>query len=93
MSAGTTRSSLRKPARSPARAAARCPGRAIPTERRIVARLRAGDPEAFALIYGRWYEPMRRLAATYVRCEAQDVVQDVFLTLWRVARRSVSGRR
>jgi hypothetical protein len=83
MSAGTTRSSLRKPARSPARAAARCPGRAIPTERRIVARLRAGDPEAFALIYGRWY----------VRCEAQDVVQDVFLTLWRVARRSVSGRR
>jgi RNA polymerase sigma factor (sigma-70 family) len=83
MSRGTTRSSQRKPARSPARAAARCPGRATAADRRVVARLRAGDPEAFAQIYRRWYEPMRRLAATYVQCEAQDIVQEVFLTLWR----------
>jgi RNA polymerase sigma factor (sigma-70 family) len=83
MSRGTTRSSQRKPARSPARAPARCPGRATAADRRVVARLRAGDPEAFALIYRRWYEPMRRAAATYVQCEAQDIVQDVFLTLWR----------
>jgi RNA polymerase sigma factor (sigma-70 family) len=53
------------------------------SERDIVRQLRAGDEEAFDLVYARWYEPMRRLAASYVRGEAQDVVQDVFLSLWR----------
>jgi DNA-directed RNA polymerase specialized sigma24 family protein len=83
MSRGTTRPSGGKSARLPGRVAARCPGRDAAAEGRLVARVRTGDVAAFALLYERWYEPMRRLAATYVRSEAQDIVQDVFLALWR----------
>lgn len=91
MSRGTPRSSRRKPARPPERAGARCPKSSTAAERRVVARLRAGDPGAFAEVYQTWYEPMCRLAATYVRSEASDIAQDIFLTLWR-GRASLSVR-
>ncbi|HZS57723.1 MAG TPA: sigma-70 family RNA polymerase sigma factor [Gemmatimonadaceae bacterium] len=78
MSRGTTRRRRNsKSARSPVRA------RVTQAERDIVRRLRAGDEDAFDVVYERWHEPMRRLAASYVRGEAQDVVHDVFLNLWR----------
>lgn len=47
----------------------------------LVARLRAGDEEAFVLLVERYHAPLLRLAATMVpnRAVAEEVVQDTWL--------------
>jgi RNA polymerase sigma-70 factor (ECF subfamily) len=51
----------------------------------LVARLRAGDEQAFAGLVERYHSPMVRLAATYVpnRAVAEEVVQDTWLGVLR----------
>ena len=51
----------------------------------LVARLRAGDEEAFATVFRIWYALLVRFAERIVgdRARAEDVVQDTLLQLWR----------
>lgn len=51
----------------------------------LVSRTRAGDLEAFEELLGRHEENLLRLAFRFVRNEhdAQEVLQDVFVTTWR----------
>jgi RNA polymerase sigma-70 factor (ECF subfamily) len=56
-----------------------------PNDDALVARTRAGDLGAFEELMGRHGETLLRLAFRYVRNEhdAQEVLQDVFVTTWR----------
>ncbi len=58
--------------------------RAMPDDA-LVARTRAGDTAAFEVLLGRHELDLLRLAFRFVRNheDAQEVVQDVFLTTWR----------
>jgi RNA polymerase sigma-70 factor, ECF subfamily len=51
----------------------------------LVARLRAGDEQAFAALVGRYHGPLLRLAATFVpnRAVAEEVVQETWLAVLR----------
>jgi RNA polymerase sigma-70 factor (ECF subfamily) len=51
----------------------------------LVSRTRTGDVEAFAHLLGRHEQTLFRLARRYVHDEhdAQEVMQDVFMTTWR----------
>lgn len=51
----------------------------------LVARAASGDVRAFEQLVGRYQAPMYRLALRMLadRGDAEDVVQDVFLTAWR----------
>ena len=51
----------------------------------LVARAREGDVTAFEVLLQRYQTPMYRLAARMLgnRTDAEDVVQEVFLTAWR----------
>jgi RNA polymerase sigma-70 factor (ECF subfamily) len=51
----------------------------------LVARLRAGDSDAFATVFRAHYGALVRLAEAMLggRAPAEDVVQDVMLELWR----------
>ena len=51
----------------------------------LLARLRAGDEAAFAVLVDRYHGPMLRLAATFVpsRAVAEEVVQDTWLGVFR----------
>jgi RNA polymerase sigma-70 factor, ECF subfamily len=51
----------------------------------LVARLQAGDEEAFVTLVDRFHAPMLRLAANYVpnRAVAEEVVQDTWIGVVR----------
>ncbi len=51
----------------------------------LVARLSAGDDDAFATVFRAWYVPLVRFAERVVgdRARAEEVVQDTLLQLWR----------
>ncbi len=52
----------------------------------LVARVRAGDPTAFAAIHARYRQPLQAFAAAQLgsrRDEAEDVVQDAFVRAYR----------
>lgn len=54
-------------------------------EQSLIAEIRAGDEGAFELLYTRYHDRLWRFAYGYLRSSeiAEDVVQDVFLSLWR----------
>jgi RNA polymerase sigma-70 factor (ECF subfamily) len=54
-------------------------------ERAMVACIRAGDGKAFDTMVVMYYEPMLRLAVSYLylRESAEEVVQDVLLAIWQ----------
>lgn len=58
---------------------------ALPHDDVIVARLRAGDEAAFAMVLDAWTRGMMRTARTYVATHdsAEDVVQDTWLAVIR----------
>jgi RNA polymerase sigma-70 factor (ECF subfamily) len=60
-------------------------GRASQEDLRLVARLRAGDPDAFMLLVERHQPAMLRIARMYVssRAIAEEVVQDAWLGVLR----------
>lgn len=55
-----------------------------PTERGVVERIRVGDEEVFEAVYRSAYAPLWRFAVRLVQSRdgANDVVQDVFLSIW-----------
>lgn len=55
-----------------------------PAVQQTVAAIRAGDPSAFDALVVAHYEPLLRLAFSYLgsRESAEEVVQDVFLRIW-----------
>ncbi|HKG94291.1 MAG TPA: sigma-70 family RNA polymerase sigma factor [Gemmatimonadaceae bacterium] len=54
-------------------------------ESELLARIRAGDESACETLYLAYHEPLWKFAYGYVRSRdvAEELVQDVFLTLWR----------
>jgi len=54
-------------------------------EKHLLERIRAGDPEAFVQVFQRYHDALLRFARAGLHgaAEAEDVVQDVFLRLWR----------
>jgi RNA polymerase sigma-70 factor (ECF subfamily) len=57
-----------------------------PTDEALVARVVAGDAAAFSLLYDRYDRPVYAMAAHLLGAvEAEDVVQEAFLRLWRNA--------
>ena len=63
-------------------------------DRQLVARVVEGDAEALEALYGRYGRPCYGLARRILADEqlAQDVVQEVFLVLWRDAGRFDASR-
>jgi RNA polymerase sigma-70 factor, ECF subfamily len=59
--------------------------RAVDDDEELVARVRAGDEQAFATLVGRHNDAMLRVAASYVpnRAVAEEVVQDTWLGVVR----------
>jgi RNA polymerase sigma-70 factor, ECF subfamily len=57
----------------------------VSEDEQLLARLRAGDEEAFVALVGRYHDSMLRLARTYVssRAVAEEVVQDTWLGVVR----------
>jgi RNA polymerase sigma-70 factor (ECF subfamily) len=57
------------------------------TDARLLRRVASGDREAFAQLYSRFSRPLysTSLQILYDVAEAQDVVHDVFITLWEKA--------
>lgn len=57
---------------------------ALVAERLLVARVRAGDPLAFEVIFRRYHRELCTVAERIAgsRAAAEDVVQDVFLRVW-----------
>jgi RNA polymerase sigma-70 factor, ECF subfamily len=54
------------------------------TDEALVARFAAGDLTAFSLLYDRYQRPVYVMAAHLLgAAEAEEIVQDVFLRLWR----------
>lgn len=53
-------------------------------EQQLIARIRAGDEEAFGALYLAHHDALWRFAYGYVRSRdvAEELVQDVFLALW-----------
>lgn len=54
-------------------------------DKTLVAKLKGGDRNAFTAIYNRYWDKLYALAYSHLKTEAatEEVVQDVFLTLWR----------
>lgn len=54
-------------------------------ESALVGRVRDGDPDALAALFHAYYDPLCRFAERYTQSDAvaEDVVQGVFLDLWR----------
>ena len=65
-----------------------------PTDQQLLDRLRDGDEHAFELLFRSYYPGMLRFAHAQLgdRREAEDVVHDVFLHVWRERERLVSDR-
>lgn len=59
-----------------------------PTDEILLQRIALGDEEAFSLLYDRYGKPAYSLARRIVGDggEAEDVIQDAFLNIWRMAR-------
>ena len=59
--------------------------RGTPQSRELVERIRRGDAGAFRELFESCFEPLRRYAYRMLRSreEAEDVVHDVFLRVWR----------
>ena len=57
----------------------------VERDRDYVTRIRAGDYDAFVAVFRAYYGPAREFAGRLLRDEdaAEDVVQDVFFTIWR----------
>jgi RNA polymerase sigma-70 factor (ECF subfamily) len=57
----------------------------VDDDRALLERLRAGDADAFDAIFRAWYAPLVRVATrlTGAPASGEEVVQDVFLELWR----------
>jgi RNA polymerase sigma-70 factor (ECF subfamily) len=68
--------------------------RAGPDDRALVVRVVSGDAAALEALYARYGRPCYGLARRILTDEqlAQDVVQEVFLTVWRDAGRFDAGR-
>jgi RNA polymerase sigma factor (sigma-70 family) len=62
-------------------------------ERLLLDRLAKGDPDAFDLIYRKYFDAVHRNACMLLKdaSEAEDVVQETFLSFWR-SRQSMEGR-
>ena len=63
------------------------PARALPSradDAALVERVRAGDPNAFGILYDRWFDRVHDLAYRILwdREAAADVAQDAFLSAW-----------
>src|SRR5215208_3414135 len=57
-----------------------------PTDETLVARVAVGDLAAFSLLYERYERPVYVMATHLLgAAEAEDVVQEAFLRLWRSA--------
>lgn len=54
------------------------------TDPMLAERIRAGDIDAFASVFHRYYEPLVRAAFSYMQARdtAEDVVQDVLVAVW-----------
>lgn len=54
-------------------------------DQEVMARISAGDEAAFEAVFRQHYSPLCDYAFSYVRvrAEAEDIVQSVFLALWR----------
>jgi RNA polymerase sigma factor (sigma-70 family) len=64
---------------------------ALPTDERLVAAVRAGDDDAYALIVARYRQPLLGFAARLLggsHADAEDVVQDAFIRALRGLRAS-----
>lgn len=73
--------------------AARLGARPEASDEALVARVAQGDARAFEAVYRRYGREVYVLAAHVVGpARAEDVVQEVFTTLWRQARRYDPGR-
>lgn len=61
------------------------PTRAAWDDAALVRALAADDEQAFAELYERYWEPLHAQACRKLRCslEAEEIVQDLFVTLWR----------
>lgn len=55
------------------------------TDTSLVERVRAGDPDAFGVLYDRWFDRLHDLAyrILYDTDAAADVAQDAFISAWR----------
>jgi RNA polymerase sigma-70 factor (ECF subfamily) len=64
------------------------------SDQQLLERLRAGDEQAFELLFRSYYPGLLRFAHAHLgdRGEAEDVVHDVFLRVWR-ERERVGGDR
>lgn len=52
-------------------------------DREILKRLKAGDPQAFDIIYMQYYRGLFAFASQYVdRSDSEEIIQDVMLWLW-----------
>lgn len=60
-------------------------GGAASSDRELVSRIRAGDIQAFEELYRQYVSSLLRVAYTRLRSRevAEDVVQEVFLSLWQ----------
>ena len=61
----------------------------IVDDRTLLAQLRAGEENAIALLFERYYEALCAFAVAYTSssAEAEEVVEDVFLHLWEARER------
>jgi RNA polymerase sigma-70 factor (ECF subfamily) len=66
----------------------------VPDDAALVARLRAGEHDALALVFDRYAGLAKAIALRIVRSdsEAEDVVQEVFMQVWRQADRFDAAR-
>ena len=57
----------------------------MPDERDVITRMKAGDSEAFTVIYKRYWMKVYRFASLYILSgeDVEEIVQDVFVRLWQ----------
>ena len=59
------------------------------TEKELVDLLKFGSPVAFQHLFNRYSQKLYRFALSYLKsdAEAEEIVQDVFMTLWETRHR------
>src|SRR5690242_6274584 len=57
------------------------------TDEDVIQRMREGDPDALPVLFDRFYRFVLKVALTILRdpCEAEDLMQDVFLEIFKRA--------